>query len=234
MKSRTLHVLLSFLLILALAACGRTTPATTTGGGGGVIPTATESGQRGSRAPEYFTEDFDGDLSNWTYEFSSGREEDTNIRIENGDAIFTYKAENIQTYTLYDPYSYDNVKVEITVQNRGVNNHYISLVCRWTDFGHYEAVITGGGLFWLYAFSGNSSGELKSGGSGSIKAGKVQNTYTLVCNNNVITLYANGTEIARVTDNTFGLTEGQVGFGIGSQTTLPVDIAVKSFTISKP
>jgi hypothetical protein len=60
----------------------------------------------------------------------------------------------------YDPYVYEDVRIDARVINRGVNNNNVSLVCRYTDSGWYEFNIANNGLYWIYAAEVSAGGNV--------------------------------------------------------------------------
>ena len=108
-------------------------------------------------AQDFYTEEFDGDISNWTYFTSKNdvKADDSGVEpvAENGYLVLDL-SKNLNVYVMYDPYTYSNVRVDARVENRGTNNNNINLVCRYSDEGWYEVAIANNGLYWLYAYDG--------------------------------------------------------------------------------
>ena len=79
-------------------------------------------------APDYYTEEFDGDISNWTYFTSKNdvKADDSGVEpvAENGFLVLDLP-KNLNVYVMYDPYTYTNVRVDARVENRGTNNNNI-------------------------------------------------------------------------------------------------------------
>jgi len=199
-----------------------------------------------SSADEYFTEEFDVN-DNWSYFVVDGssssitEEDDPGMQLftENSLLSFDLSAEGLWVYVTYDPYVYEDVRIDARVVNRGVNNNNVSLICRYTDSGWYEFNIANNGLYWIYAAEVSADGKVGyglvyNGGSTSIKSGKETNEYTAICNGRTLSLYINGTEARTVTDNKYLLTSGQVGISISSFDTLPVAVDVDWVKISQP
>jgi hypothetical protein len=200
---------------------------------------ATEPPVEQTTAQDFFTEEFDGDISNWTY-FTSKNDvnaDDSGVEpvAENGFLILDL-AKFLNVYVMYDPYTYTNVRLDVRVENRGTNNNNINLVCRYSEEGWYEVAIANNGLFDIYAFNAakGSYTRLANGGSNKIKAGKEVNEYTFICNERNLILEVNGVETNSYTDNQFVFREGQVGIGLSSFRDLPVKVEFDWVKISEP
>lgn len=244
MKTR---VLLPFLALAALVlivglACGPTTtetqvvqptqppPATLP-----PQPTATDS------APPYFTEEFNVDfLDNWVYFLTSGKDSDFSLTSGNDKLTFDIEGVHTYTYLMYDPYTYQDVRIDMRATNRGMNTNNISVICRYTGTDWYEMSITNGGLWYLYYGKWDNNGVTASygvmteGGSDNIRTGKYTNDFTVTCVGNTITLYVNGQEEGTYTDRDYDLREGQVGIGVSSLNVTPIIIDFDYVTISQP
>lgn len=200
----------------------------------------------GASAEAYFTEEFDTNDA-WTYFLVDGSksqitEEDLpgfDIFTEDSKLTFDLTGENLWVYVTYDPFEYEDVRVDMRVINRGVNNNNVSLICRYTKDGWYEFNIANNGLYWIFAASVDSDGTVSfglvyNGGSNDIKAGKATNEYTAICDGRTLALYINGKEARTVEDNKYALSSGQVGVSVSSFDVLPVTVDIDWVTISEP
>ena len=200
-------------------------------------------------AQQFYTEEFDTDTGTWTYFLIDANrpaplyvEDDFGtmfIGIEDGRLLFSLESEQQWTYVTYDAYEYDNVRIDIVAENRGVNNNNVSLICRYTDEGWYEYNVANNGLYDLYyAFRRDDNkivyNPMASGGSNKIKVGREINEYTMICNERTLKLYINGNETNVYEDNQYVLRDGLVGVGVSSFFTLPVKVEIDSVTISEP
>lgn len=194
-------------------------------------------------APDFFTEEFEGDISNWTY-FNILGSNETNesaltLETDSGYLVFDIATKQLYTYVMYDPYIYEDVAIELSAENRGTNNNAISMVCRYSDEGWYEINIQNNGLYNILAATYNASGEvvyarLADGGSNKIKVGKDINTYKMICKGRTITLYINGNETRTLDDNQYVLRDGQIGFSVSSFSDPTVKVEVDWVTVSEP
>jgi hypothetical protein len=194
-------------------------------------------------AEQYFTEEFDSDIANWSRLNVTGSKE-TNVdgltlETKDGRLVFDFSTKQLYTYLFYEPFEYDNVAVEVRVENRGMNGNNISLVCRYSDEGWYEFNIANNGLYnILYGFY-EADGDinyafLADGGSNKIKSGKDVNTYKIICNDRKLSLYINGTETRVLEDNNHVLRNGKIGISVSSFDQLPVKVEYDWVTISEP
>lgn len=202
-------------------------------------PVATEPPVQSTDALDFYTEEFDGDISNWTY-FTSKNDvsaDDSGVEpvAENGYLVLDL-GKWLNVYVMYDPYVYTNVRIDTRVENRGTNNNNINLVCRSSDEGWYEVAIANNGLYDLYAYDGVKGAyvRLANGGSNKIKAGKEVNEYTFICNDRNLILEINGFETKKYTDNQYVFREGQIGVGASSFRDVPVTVEFDWVKISEP
>jgi len=199
-----------------------------------------------SQSEQFFTDEFNSE-GNWKYFLINGsnstiaREDDPKMSVAIANSLLTFdlNAEGLWVYDLYQPFEYDNVKLETRVINRGVNNNNVSLICRYTESGWYEFNIANNGLYTILAASVNANGKVVynlifNGGSTAIKSGKETNEYTAICNGRELSLFINGKEARTVTDNKFVLTSGKVGVSVSSFNVLPVTVDVDWVKISQP
>lgn len=193
-----------------------------------VIPTEEPVVASNDPAP-FYREDFENDLDNWTYFLMSGDENKMDLYTEDGYLIFDLEGEEQYVYVMYDPYTYENVKLQVAAENRGKNTNNISLICNYTEkYGWYEFSVTNGGMYYFYVYSELDGGYflLTSGGSTNVTTGRHENVYQATCEGNKLALYINGVLENEYTDNRYNLTEGQVGFGVSSFNVLPIIVYV--------
>ena len=186
----------------------------------------------------YFTEEFDADPQ-WYYEVikDSDESDPENITIDFDFSrmIFEIPDSFLYAYYVYEGEMYEDVRVDIKLENRGVNTQQVSLVCRVGDDGWYEWAVQSDGLWFLYAVS-DGFRRLTNGGSNDIKQGKDINEYGLECKGNEISFFINGKEQkgSPYIEREFALRRGNVGFAVSSLRAIPVKIEVDWFKISEP
>jgi hypothetical protein len=194
-------------------------------------------------AEKFFTEEFDGDLSNWTYFNVLGstktNESGLSLEVAGGYLSFDITAKELYTYVIYNPFTYKDVAIELRAENLGTNNNAISMVCRYSDEGWYEINVQNNGLYKIFAATYDASGSvvynsLADGGSNKIKVGKETNEYKMVCKDRTISLHINGFETRVLDDNQYVLPEGQVGFSVASFSDPTVKVKIDWVKISQP
>lgn len=206
-------------------------------------PTATEEVVVPTEPSGNFTDEFDSDLSNYLLfqVGESGRYLDTiteraEVEVEDGKAKFKLNGYSIYYYLVYDKISYDDVRIDIEVDNQGTNNNSVSLVCRYDpELGWYEFNITSSGLWNILYYDRMLYKGYKlvaNGGSTKVKMGKDTNTYAAVCKGDELSLYINDglTKTIKHKD----LKSGKAGFGISSYDAFPVMMTVPWVKYSIP
>ena len=69
------------------------------------------------------------------------------VGVTDGFLLFDLESPGQWVYTIYDPETYDDVKVEVSAENRGTNDNNVSLICRYDPTeGWYEFNIANSGL----------------------------------------------------------------------------------------
>jgi hypothetical protein len=187
--------------------------------------------------PAYFTEEFDGDISSFSYFLMNGDETKMDLFTDNGRLVFDLQGQYLWVYLTYDEYTYSDVRIDLKAENLGKNTNNVSLICNYSDrLGWYEFNISNGGLYWIYAYS-ELEGDyftLASGGSKNVRMGRNVNTYTAICQGNKVALYINGILEREHVDTKYNLREGLVGFSVSSFDVLPILVEVDYFSISMP
>jgi hypothetical protein len=132
-------------------------------------------------------------------------------------------------YSTYDPFEYEDVRLDVRVENQGTNNNNISLICRYSpDAGWYEFNIANNGLYWiLFAKVRPEDGFvsytlISEGGSNKIKQGLDTNEYTAICQGDTLTLYINDNLTKEAKDER--LTSGKVGVSVSAFAHLPAKV----------
>lgn len=189
---------------------------------------------------KFFTEEFDQDPgSDWAIDIlgpgADAYKDTVKVDFNDGAMRVELPEKDLYYYYTYSGFSYDNVRIDLRADNRGVNSNNISLTCRVSDEGWYEWSVGSDGLWYLYAVT-DKYNDIASGGTTFLKLGKEVNEFTMICNDKKISMFVNGQEIKQspVTDNKFVLREGSVGFNISSISKVPVIVEVQWFKISEP
>lgn len=210
-------------------------------------PVAEEAAVTASDAPMFFFDDFDGaEMSpDWYTEYYYYVDEDVEeddeeynpvyeISQRRGALRFEIDSPYLYLYQIYGPHVYEDVRIDLEVENKGVNTNNISLVCRYTDYGWYEFIATSGGYYSIMRYYEDENKELAYGGIRSIRFGKEKkNVFTAICNSRTLTFIVNDVEIAKVKDEEIP-DPGLVGYNISSEAYLPVQVEVNWVEISSP
>jgi hypothetical protein len=199
---------------------------------------------------QYYTEEFEKDLKYWPNFIVSesgyggaviAKEPTDEIKLSAEDGFFKFDIEKTwqYVYSTYDPFEYEDVRLDVSAENLGTNNNSISLVCRYTkDSGWYEFNMANSGvLSILYAKVRPEDGYVSytliaEGGSNKIKQGMDVNEYSAICKDDTLTLYVNGNLTKETKDNR--LTSGKVGISVSSFPSLPVKVNFDWVKISQP
>jgi hypothetical protein len=187
----------------------------------------------------YYVEEFDDGID-WQFFVKDGMESDFSREIDNGTlSVKITPRENAPwAYLINNAFTYTDVRLEVVVVNNGYNSNGVSLVCRYSDEGWYEFMVSNNGNLSIYAFGPGGmklieGSVLHDGASTAIKTDKETNVYTAICKGNELSLEINGvlveTEIAK---NDFP--EGNIGIGFSSPQNYLVDVGIESIKVSQP
>jgi hypothetical protein len=199
------------------------------------VPTATA-------IPKFFAEEFDDAFNreDWSLFLTHGDPAKLNLEPAGGMLVFNITGRGVWAYLTYDRQTYDNVRLDAVVENRGDNQNNISLLCRYDEqAGWYEFNVGNDGLYSiLYGRSTTenklSYGTIYEGGSNNIKQGTAVNEYSIICKDSTLSLFINGVETRTLQETRFGLREGKVAISASSFQRYPVVLAYDRVTISEP
>jgi len=170
-------------------------------------------------------EDFSGGNFWEVYE-----DNDTNLRTEDGVYRMTLDG-NYYTWGVNDQEHSDVViEVETNQLSDELNNEY-GVICRAkTDGSGYYFFISGDGYYSVYEGTENEIDALVTWEqSDAINQGQTNNSIVVVCLDEYLALYANGTLLAETSDNTYS--SGLAGFTVGSAEDSETDIAFDNLRI---
>jgi S1-C subfamily serine protease len=182
----------------------------------------------------YYTE-FDGDLEDWIYFLTSGKDEGFTATTENSRMRIEINKNDTWVYFLYDVYEFGDVRIDTVAENLGRNTNNVSLICRASDAGWYEFNIANSGeytILWYDDLTRHDYVLLYSGGSKLIRMGKDVNEYTAICKGDQLTLGINGVEVRTISDK--NLKRGRVGFSVSSFNVTPIIVEFDHFIVSVP
>ncbi len=251
---KSLRPLLFFVLLLLIVASGCGSKNQNANGPKAIEeqPTATPpptekaaSQVQGGEAQAFFGEEFDNPLSeDWkpflVYDVKVSDPEAVDVQAGGGKLSWNFDTKGLAYYLLYKAYSYKDVKLETSYDNRGVNSNGVSLICRYNpQVGWYEFQITNSGLYNIYAREVLGDGKYRdnriaNGGSMAIKQGKGVNEFSATCQGDQLTLYINGEKATTVVETKYSFGEGQIGVGAASFDVLPVTVSTDWLKVSEP
>ena len=203
---------------------------------------------------KYFQEDFNGDLSNWSQFVVNGSKVakggnaalvDKNfgkmtVGVSDGYLLFDLESAYQWVYTTFDPETYDDVRVEVSAENRGANVNNVSLICRYDPAeGWYEFNVANSGLYNIYYAMVKPDKtvvytRLANGGYNKIKTGKDTNDYQITCQAKTLTLTINGYDVKTYDDNQYALRKGKIGLSVASFNLLPAKVGFDWVKVSQP
>ena len=200
-----------------------------------------------SDAPIYFLEEFDGGINDVDWETVYSYWVDEDVKETDPQAVPDYTIEQVRgalrfeinspwlyLYRSYLPYTYQDIRIDMEVENKAANTNNISLFCRNTDDGWYEFIATSGGYYSIMRYYKDESRELAAGGIKSINFGTdKKNVFTAICKGNTLTYIVNDVEIAAVKDEEI-VDVGLAGFNVSAEEVLPVEVEVNWIAFSDP
>lgn len=201
-----------------------------------VVPTDTPAS-----AGPYFTEEFDSDPE-WDYiavkDETNAKQVDSDpksvtTKFSNGRMIFNIPEEWLSAFYTYTGETYEDVRLDMQFDNRGVSSQQVSLFCRDDGVDKSYEIEAGNDGKWVFKVNRR---QVINGNSTAIKTGKETNQYTLICKGNEVTFLFNGVEPkgSPFVDNQAVLGPGNVGFIVTSKRAIPVDVEIDWLQISEP
>ena len=198
---------------------------------------------------QFYTEEFEKDLKYWPtfvvdhslYDPVIAKEPSDKVILSAADGFFIFDIGKTwqYAYSIYEPFDYKDVRLDVRADNLGSNNNSVSLVCRYTkDVGWYEFNMANSGILSiLYAKVRPEDGYVSytliaEGGSNKIKQGHDVNEYSAICQGDTLALYVNDNLTREAKDNR--LTSGKVGISVSSFPDLPVKVNFDWVKISEP
>lgn len=194
--------------------------------------TASQSGEI------YYVEEFD-QMEGWYVFPMRGDEKGFGYELFNNRYRVEITSQDTWVYTMFeDAGDFEDVRIDITVENRASNTNFVGMICRSSDQGWYEANILNTGEYFIY-YGGPEGleGEMYKGASRLIKTGQKVNSYALICQEEQLSLIINDTEVVTLplkTGNFSFLDKGQVGVSVSTSYAIPVIVDFVQFILSVP
>jgi len=199
---------------------------------------------------QYFTEEFNGDLTTWsTFIVDSSKDDpkitkesldNLSVGVDSGQYLFNIPIRQISVYSIYDSFQYDDVRVDASVDSKNININMARLICRYSSTaGWYEFHVVNNGFYYIYYAKPNADGviayrSLANGASAKVKTQNAVNEYSFVCQGNEFSAYVNGDLVKTTTDDLAALRSGKVGVSISSDNQIPVIAGFDWVEISEP
>ena len=163
------------------------------------------------------------------------------VGVNDGYLVFDLESQGQWVYAIYDAQEYDDVRLDVSAENRGNNDNNISLICRYSpDQGWYEFNIANDGLYNIYYAQAQGDGitviysKIADGGYTKIKQGKNTNQIGISCVGHTLTLFINGNQVRQLDDNQYVLKSGKVGISVSSFTDPPAIVGFDWVKVSQP
>ncbi|HNR01562.1 MAG TPA: hypothetical protein PKK59_03415 [Anaerolineaceae bacterium] len=203
-------------------------------------PTAPPAG-----GEKYFLDEFDNGMDNYshfifdynsfrTFKDSEALERKAGVEVEDGKVKFNMETFGMTYFFVYEPQTYEDVKISIEMQNLGYASSTSGLICRYDeDMGWYEALLDAQGQWALYYYDAVTKGYtyLTNGGAEVFNYGKDTNKFTLACEGKNLSIYVN--DVFSQTYEHKDLKSGKVGFS-GSAEDSYTYIHIPWFEVSEP
>ena len=204
---------------------------------------------------KYFQEDFNSSLSSdWSQFLVNGSKVPKGgnsmlvksnfgtmtVGVKDGFLVFDLESQGQWAYAMYDAQEYDDVRLDVSAENRGNNDNNISLICRYSpDQGWYEFNIANNGLYNIYYAQVEPDNtviysKIADGGYNKIKQGKDTNQIGISCAGRTLTLFINGFQVKQLDDNQYVLKSGKVGVSVSSFTDPPAIVGFDWVKVSQP
>jgi hypothetical protein len=164
------------------------------------------------------------------------------VSLKDGGLRFDVKANDSYVYKFYESGKYTDVSIEVEVENLGLRNNGIALLCRANDdrTEWIEFRVTNQGRYDLYHYDHELVYEyenpyvelIRTGTTDAFKPIK-NNVIVVTCDGNNYSLTVNDELIF---DEEMQVIEGEGGVGVGAMAfdELPVSIVYKYVKINKP
>lgn len=183
--------------------------------------------------PLNFTEEFNSDLSGWTFLQTGGESSPTTV-IENDMLRVEMASTHTWYFGIHNANIYENVSVE-TLFN-GSPSGSMGLICRYSESGWYEFNIASNGVYSLLLGKWLSDGvaqylPIATDSSVYLQPGNMNYDIKLTCQDQTILLSINGKIFRKLDVAHYGLTEGKVGISAASFEDVPTTLFFDWFKV---
>jgi hypothetical protein len=189
-------------------------------------------------APRAFNEEFEGMPLYWSFVQVDNGQPAAYPITEGGFLVFNLPSPNQWVYALYGGQAYSDVMIDTKVEARAGVDGGLGLVCRYDEkSGWYEFNIFADQTYeillgqWLTADVARYTPLVRSN-SEKIRADG--NEIGLLCKDDTLTPFINGTQMRKWQDRKFGLKSGQIGVSAASFNDFPFQIAFDWVKVIEP
>lgn len=191
------------------------------------LPSINLGGTTGGDAQALFQDDFSDSSSGWA-----------DVGYTNGAYVIFVEQ---TSYDIYDTPGLQmpaDVAIEVDTEKvGGPDNNNFGAICRFQDENNYYFLqISSDGFATIGMYLDGTNTYLLENNWDSVSAvrtGDSTNHIRAVCQGNTLTLYANGTQVAQVTDSTFS-SGGEVGLMAGTFDEAGTQISFDNFVVTAP
>lgn len=195
-------------------------PATTT-------PTFTPAPTNTPIPPRFFTDEFDTTSIFWQFLRTGGSGTPQTI-FENGTLRIDIPNADTWDIGIHNAYIYTNIFIRAKISASATGS--VGLICRYNESeGWYEYNVDSSRTYSLLLGRWLAPGIAKyipiaSGENGQLPVGHVNTEIGLSCEENLLSLYTNGSLLRRLDVTNYGLTEGNIGITAASYREAPMTV----------
>ncbi len=186
--------------------------------------------------PFFFTEEFNSDLSAWTF-FQTNGETDPTVAFENDMLRLDILSPHTWYYAIHNSHEYKNVS--ISAKFTGTPSGSMGLICHYSETGWYEFNLASDGTYSLLLAERLSDEiaqyiPIATSSTNHLQAGSLNYEIGLTCQENTLFLYINQTLLRKLDITNYGLTEGKVGVSASSFDEIPMTASFDWIKVSEP
>ncbi len=189
--------------------------------------------------PRLFTNEFDSPLAGWSL-LQSGNEATPVLKSENDSLILRIDAPFVWAYAVYDPQTYDNVRIDARFTNQAGSPASIGLICRYNETdGWLEYNVSTDGTYSVLYGQWLASGvadylPILTASSNVIQPSGTSQEIGLICSGTTVSLFIDQALIRSADVSRFELSSGKVGVTASSFENAPVLAAFDWVRVGEP
>lgn len=186
--------------------------------------------------PRYFTDEFDSASPFWEFQQTGGLGSPQTL-FANGALHIDIPSADTWSMGIHNANTYSNVFIRAKVSTSAAGS--AGLICRYDEStGWFEFNIDSEGTYSLLLGRWLASGIAKyipvaSGENGQLQVGNVNTEIGLSCEDNLLSLYANGALLKRLDVTNYGLTEGNIGITAATYRESPMTVLFEWVQVSE-